>query len=79
MLFERFLVYSMRSNRPVRILLSGERLRYVNMTVLSMDGHSFVGLKPGRKTPVIVPYEQVLAVSYARGDSGDTTKELFQL
>ncbi len=78
MMYERFLVYSMRSNRPVRVLLNGDRMRYVNYTVLSIDDNSFIGLRPGRKSPVTVPYDQILAVSYARGDNGDTSKELFR-
>ena len=78
MLYERFLIYSMRSNRPVRVLLNGDRMRYVNYTVLSIDDNSFIGLRPGRKSPVTVPYDQILAVSYARGDNGDTSKELFR-
>ena len=78
MLFERFLIYSMRTNRPVRVLIDDDQMRYMNLTVLSMDEDSFVALKPGRKTPVTVPYQQVLAVSYACGDNGDTVKELFK-
>ena len=79
MAFERFLIYSLTNNRPVRVLLSGTEMKYLNLTVISMDDDSFTGLKPGRKTPLTIPYEQVLAVSYARGDSGDTTKTLFQI
>ena len=78
-MYQRFLIYSMRTNRPVRILLSDDGMRYVNMTVLSMDENSFLALKRGRKTPVSIPYDQVLAVSYARGDNGDTTNDLFNL
>ena len=78
MLYERFLVYSLRSNRPVRVLLNGEKMIYVNYTVLSIDEDSFVGLKPGCKAPVTIPYDQILAVSYARGDNGDTSNELFK-
>ena len=78
MLYQRFLIYSMRTNRPVRVLMNDERMRYVNLTVLSMDEESFLALKPGRKTPVTSPYDQILAVSYARGDNGDTTKDPFQ-
>ena len=78
MLYERFLIYSLRSNKPVRVLLDGEHMRYENFTVLSIDEESFVGLKPGRKNPVTVPFDQILAVAYARGDNGDTSKELFK-
>ena len=78
MLYKRFLIYSLRSNQPVRVLLNGEHMRYVNYTVISIDEESFIGLRPGRKTPDTVPYDQILAVSYARGDNGDTSKELFK-
>ena len=79
MAFERFLIYSLHYNRPVRVLLSSDEMKYLNLTVISIDDHSFTGLRPGRKTPLTIPFEQVLAVSYARGDSGDTTKTLFQI
>lgn len=75
--FLRFLSYSMDRNRPVRVLLGGDRLRYVNLTVLSMEESEMTALKPGQKTPLKIPYDDILAVSYARGDDGDTTKDLF--
>ena len=75
--FLRFLTYSMDRNRPVRVLLTGDRLRYVNLTVLSMEEAEITALKAGRKTPLRIPYDAILAVSYARGDDGDTTKDLF--
>ena len=78
MLFERFLIYSMHTNRPVKVLLSGEQMKYVNLTVISIQNDCFVALKKGKKAPFTVPYDQVLAVSYARGDNGDTTKEFYE-
>ncbi len=78
MLYMRFLIYSLRTNRPVRVLLTGDKMKYVNLTVLEINDESFVGLKAGRKTPVTVPFNQILAVSYARGDNGDTSKEFFK-
>ena len=77
-MYRRFLIYSLRTNRPVRILLNGDQMKYVNLTVLQMNDESFIGLKAGRKTPITVPYNQILAVSYARGDNGDTSKEFFK-
>ncbi|MBQ4437140.1 MAG: hypothetical protein II879_13755 [Clostridia bacterium] len=53
-------------------------MKYVNLTVLEINNESFTGLKAGRKTPVTVPFNQILAVSYARGDNGDTSKEFFK-
>lgn len=78
MLYMRFLIYSLRTNRPVRVLLTGDKMKYVNLTVLEINDESFTGLKAGRKTPVTVPFNQILAVSYARGDNGDTSKEFFK-
>ena len=78
MLYIRFLIYSLRTNRPVRVLLTGDKMKYVNLTVLEINDESFIGLKAGRKTPVTVPFNQILAVSYARGDNGDTSKEFFK-
>lgn len=75
--FYRFLTYSMNRNRPVRVLLSGEKLHYVNLTVLSLEEQQMTALKAGRKTPMTVRYDDILAVSYARGDDGDTTKDVF--
>ncbi len=78
MLYMRFLIYSLRTNRPVRVLLTGDKMKYVNLTVLEINDESFIGMKAGRKTPVTVPFNQILAVSYARGDNGDTSKEFFK-
>ena len=76
--YDRFLTYSLDRNRPVRVLLNGERLRYVNLTVLDIGETEITALKAGRKTPVRIPCEAILAVSYARGDDGDTTKDIFK-
>ena len=78
MLYMRFLIYSLRTNKPVRVLLNDEKMKYVNLIVIEISDESFTGLKAGRKTPVTVPFNQILAVSYARGDNGDTAKEFFK-
>ncbi len=72
--FERFLRYSLRHNRTVRVLVQEESLRYLNLTVIDLMEDSFAYRKAGRRTPGILRYDQVLAVSYARGDDGDTLK-----
>ena len=72
--FERFLRYSLRHNRPVRVLVQEETLRYLNLTVIDLLEDGFASRKAGRRTPGILRYDQVLAVSYARGDDGDTLK-----
>ena len=79
MLFERFLLYSLRLNKPVRVLLYDEKLRYMNLTVISMSEEGILALKSSGKKPVPISYNQILAVSYVRGDSGDTSKELFNV
>ena len=76
--FLRFLTYSLLNHRPVRVLLSEPKMMYANLTVILMEDDHFVALKAGRKAPVVIPYDQVLAVSYARGDDGDTMKRFFQ-
>ena len=75
--FDRFLTYSLERARPVRMLLAGETLRCVNLTVVAMDDSGITALRAGRKTPVTLSYDQILAVSYARGDDGDTVKDLY--
>lgn len=75
MAFDRFLTYSLRHNRPVRVLMEDAgALRYVNLTVIALEDTAFAALRAGRKNPLVIPYERVLAVSYARGDDGDTLK-----
>ena len=76
--FLRFLSYSLDHNRPVRILLDDRPLRYVNLTVIGMDQEGFLALKHGRKSPLVIRYDQVLAVSYARGDDGNSIKDSYQ-
>ncbi len=77
--YERFLIYSLRRNRAIRVLLADETLRYVNLTVLSLDQDEITVLKSGRKRPQTIRRDQILAASYARGDNGDTTGEFYQL
>ena len=72
--FERFLRYSLRHNRPVRVLIQDETMHTMNLTVIALEEESFSYRKAGRKMPGTLRYDQVLAVSYARGDDGDTLK-----
>ena len=39
--FERFLRYSLRHNRPVRVLAQQETMRYMNLTVIAMEEDVF--------------------------------------
>ena len=72
--FERFLRYYLRHNRPVRVLAQEETMHYLNLTVIALSEDGFSYRKAGRKSPGTLRYDQVLAVSYARGDDGDTLK-----
>ena len=72
--YKRFLYYSLRHARPVRCLVQEDKLRYVNLTVIQLNDEDFICLRSGRKKPFTLRYDQVLAVSYARGDDGDTLK-----
>ena len=71
---DRFLRYSLRHNRPVRVLVQEETMRYINLTVIALSEEGFSYRRAGRRTPGTLRYDQVLAVSYARGDDGDTLK-----
>ena len=73
--YERFLLYSLRHNRPVKVLTQqDEALRYVTMTVIAMDNCRITYMTAQRKTPLTMPIQNILAASYARGDDGDTLK-----
>ena len=70
---KRFLLYSLAHNRPVKVLLA-DTLKYKNITVITMEEDRVGFLAAGRKTPQILPLDQILSASYARGDDGDTLK-----
>ena len=77
--FERFFAYSIYHNRPIRLMIRSDgKMRFINATVISADGERVICLKAGRKTPETIPLDHVLAVSYVRGDSGDTLKDVYQ-
>ena len=70
-MIRRFLDYSLAHNRPVKALFA-DTLIYRNITVIAITEDSVSFLTPGRKNPLTVPLSQLLSVSYARGDDGDT-------
>ncbi|MBQ8081727.1 MAG: hypothetical protein IJ240_07485 [Clostridia bacterium] len=74
MIDSRFLQYSLRHNRPIRVLIGGETMKYMNVTVIAIGETEFAYLRAGRKRPETMPFSDLLAVSYARGDDGDTLK-----
>ncbi len=73
-MIERFLRYSLRHNRAVRALVMDETMRYETLTVIALDETSVSYITAGRKKPKTMPLDRILAVSYARGDDGDTLK-----
>ena len=73
-MIERFLQYSLRHNRPVRALVQEDTMKYETLTVIALDEQNVSYITSRRKTPKTLPLNQILAVSYARGDDGDTLK-----
>lgn len=73
----RFLEYSLRHGRKVRVILTdGEKgLTVKNILVcgLTRDSVSYLSAA-NKKKPVTIPLNRVLSASYARGDDGDTLK-----
>ena len=72
-MIRRFLEYSLAHHRPVKALFA-DTLKYKNITVALLEGDRVTYLTAGRKKPVTVEIQQILSVSYARGDDGDTLK-----
>ena len=72
-MIRRFLLYSLRHGRPVKALFA-DTLKYRNIRVESLEEDQVSYRTAGRKTPVTVPLDAILSVSYARGDDGDTLK-----
>ena len=69
----RFLIYSLDHGCPVKVLFA-DTMKYQNIRVSALEGDRVSFYRPGRKTPVTVPVDQILSASYARGDDGDTLK-----
>ena len=72
-MIRRFLEYSLAHGRPVKALFA-DSLKYKNITVVLLEENRVSYLTAGRKTPVTAELDQLLSVSYARGDDGDTLK-----
>lgn len=75
-MFERFLAYSLRHQKPVKVIwLSGSDIKTANLTVVALDADSFSYLSSrNRKQPQSLPLSAVLAAAYARGDDGSLDK-----
>ncbi len=70
----RFLDYSLRHQRPIRVMLMEEagQARHQNITVQSYDEQELHYLSARNKMqPKALPMASLLAASYARGDDGD--------
>ncbi|MBQ9197298.1 MAG: hypothetical protein IJ662_13835 [Clostridia bacterium] len=67
----RFLQYSLDHNRPVKALFA-DTMKFKNITVVLLDGNTVGYLTAGRKKPLTTTVDNLLSVSYARGDDGDT-------
>ena len=68
---ETFLRYSLRHNRPVRVLFA-EDMKYRNITVVLLEGDTFTYITSRTKKAVTLPLSAILAAGYARGDHGET-------
>ena len=72
----RFLEYSLRHRRPVKaVWLEDGVMKSGNLTVTGMDETSVSYVTARTKTkPGLMLIDDILSVSYARGDEGDTIK-----
>ena len=68
---KRFLRYSLLHERPVKALFA-DTMKYRNITVVQLDEALVAYRVAGKKTPLVSPLTDILSVSYARGDDGDT-------
>ncbi|MBQ9264797.1 MAG: hypothetical protein IJ189_11415 [Clostridia bacterium] len=67
----RFLTYSLKHNRPVKVLFA-DTMKYKNITVVLLEGDTVGYLTAGRKKPLTTAVDNLLSASYARGDDGNT-------
>ena len=70
-MMKRFLAYSLAHGRPVKALFASS-MRYRNITVTALSDEEVTFTVAGKKTPLTCPLSDLLSVSYARGDDGDT-------
>lgn len=77
-MIRRFLQYSLRHQRPIKaVWTEGEEIHSRNVTVVQVDADSFFYLSSrNKKEPKEMQIQDVLSCCYARGDSGDTLKNL---
>ena len=68
---KRFLAYSLAHGRPVKALFA-DTMKYKNITVTRLTDREVTYTVAGKKTPLTAPLGDILSISYARGDDGDT-------
>ncbi len=77
-LLHRFLSYSLRHQRPIRVMwmAEGGQLKHMNLTVQALDdtGIQYLSAR-NKKTPRRLALQDILGASYARGDDGDTLRK----
>ncbi len=75
-LTRRFLEYSLRHRRPVKLVWVAEgEIKAGNVTVLRLGDEDFDYLTArGKKKALTMGISGVLSASYARGDDGNTMK-----
>ena len=68
----RFLRYSLDHGRRIKAVLDVEgKILQTNITVTALDEDGFLVVSAQWKKPRKLPYESLLAASYARGDQGE--------
>ena len=74
----RFLAYSLSHQLPVKVVwMEEEKMVSRNLTVIALRETDFDYLSArNKKVPRTMQMDDVLSCSYARGDSGDTLKNL---
>ena len=70
---KRFLAYSLAHGRPVKALFA-DTMKYKNITVTRLTDREVTYTVAGKKTPLTASLGDILSISYARGDDGDTLK-----
>lgn len=69
---DRFLRYAAQKGKKLRVVyLYGGQLQQKTAAVLAYDERQVTLSLAGRKTPLVLAREDLLACDYARGDSGE--------
>lgn len=70
---ERFLVYSLEHERPIRILWQEEdgSFRQANARVTAWDGRMATIVTARPKRTITLPAERILSADFRKGDEGE--------